>query len=191
MYICTSILSQKSDFPLLRKWTFLHWTVFYKYPVLLFKFYFNADIFLLVLFCKKLLRVGKHYCFRKERVLVKIESTFSPSKLRCKSINLNDHCKVGGVRPWFPGSIVYLYTLQMGMNLRIVYLFNEYFLIYSNPAKLRKAEWNPSKIKEHDSHSRQWLGQCLGQKGRRDECWCISGAKHDNVYVAVYLGFFF
>lgn len=64
---------------------------------------------------------------------------------------------------------MYLYTLQMGMNLRIVYLFNEYFLIYSNPAKLRKAEWNPSKIKEHDSHSRQWLGQCLGQKGRRDE----------------------
>lgn len=29
-------------------------------------------------------------------------------------------------------------------------------------------------MKEHDSHSRQWLGHCLGQKGRRDESVDVS-----------------
>lgn len=60
--------------------------------------------------------------------MMKIESTFSPSKFRSKSINLNYHCKVGRLRLQFPGSMSL--SLLLGMNLRIVYLFNEYLFIH-------------------------------------------------------------
>lgn len=57
------------------------------------------------------------------------------------------------------------------------------FFIYSNSAKLRKAKWSPSKIKEHNSHSRQWLGQCLGQKDRRDQSVEVSVVQSLVMYV--------
>lgn len=59
---------------------------------------------------------------------MKIESTFSPSKFRSKSINLNGHCKVGSLRLIFWIYVIFYYFLQLGINLRIVYLSNEYFL---------------------------------------------------------------
>lgn len=69
---------------------------------------------------------------------MKIESTISPSKFGSKSINLNDNCKVGRWRLIF---CIYVIThFATRVNLRIVYLFNEYFFIYSNSAKLRKAK---------------------------------------------------
>lgn len=114
---------------------------------------------------------------------MKIESTISPSKFRSKSINLNYHFKVGRWRLIFCIYVITYYTFHLGMNLRIVYLFSEYFFIYSNSAKLRKAKWSPSKIKEHNSHSRQWLGQCLGQKDRRDESVEVSVVQSLVMYV--------
>lgn len=59
---------------------------------------------------------------------MKIESTFSPSKFRSKSINLNGHYKVGSLRLIFWIYVIFYYFLQLGINLRIVYLSNEYFL---------------------------------------------------------------
>lgn len=144
-----------------------------------------------LLFCKKLLRVGKHYCFRKGKVWYNDNTMYTLTfYFRSKSVNLKCHSKVGRLRlrliflmciiicylfcyrGWTCElSTYWILTCSVGLLLSIVGKVSLTNRVKSFPVELRSAQSlsASSKVQFRNDQFQQW--EVLG--ANQWCCWLV------------------